>query len=220
MPKTRRLWFTILFSLISITILSPDPVYSEKKVDIGINLYNPVQYPPSSDSVRGIRLNGFYGNNKNLIGLDLGHPLSINYLTGAINGKQIGFYNKAKSGNGSQAGSINHISKTFNGSQLGIIANKTDGRMHGGQIAPYNSVGDGAGVQIGFANYADRYLYGGQIGVVNYASGSVFGAQVGLFNLASNINGVQIGFINYHETPKRIPRSAPGTIVPFFNWSF
>lgn len=101
------------------------------------------------------------------------------------------------------------------------------------------STGNSSGVSFGlFANYAENYK-GAQLAFfANCASGKVTGLQWSIFNYAKELNGLQLGWVNYAETSqqglqigllnimketktwfRRFPNEvAPGMI--FVNWRF
>ncbi|MFP4687399.1 MAG: LA_2272 family surface repeat-containing protein [bacterium] len=131
---------------------------------LGIAVFNPVQYPDQSFSVRGLRVNAIYANNKNLSGVDLG--LYYNHLKGDLNGFQLSLYNKVEGGgSGLQLGAVNDIGSNFSGVQLGL-ANFSAKYQKGVQLGIYNCGGHVSGLQLGVLNKA-KSLHGLQIGLFN-----------------------------------------------------
>lgn len=160
-----------------------------------ISLFQPVQYPDSATSVRGLRLNVFYGRHHDLTGLDLGVPsflTPLNTLNGTLFGVQSGFYNESRR--------VHPI-----GFQWGTM-NYTREHLAGLQVAGGNITGD--------------TVTGVQIGIVNRA-GSLRGVQIGGFNYAGELAGLQIGLSNLRGRPRAgASRAAPYRFFPVVNWSF
>ena len=62
------------------------------------------------------------------------------------------------------------------------------------------ATGDSSGVSLGLlANYAESYRGAQLAWIANYASGQVSGMQWAGFNYAGNLNGLQLGLVNYAE---------------------
>jgi len=66
------------------------------------------------------------------------------------------------------------------------------------------STGRNSGVSLGLlANYAQSYKGAQLAWVANYSSEMFTGLQWSAFNYAANLNGLQLGFINYAQTSKK-----------------
>jgi hypothetical protein len=69
------------------------------------------------------------------------------------------------------------------------------------QVGFINTVGgDMAGLQVGFVNTVAGGTRGIQLGVVNTSINRIDGAQVSFFNFTKQLNGLQLGFINYVDS--------------------
>ena len=84
-------------------------------------LIHPLQTSNSIHSVKGWRLNIFYGVNQNVSGLDVG---LVNQVEGDQKGVQIGLFNTSFKSSGIQIGLFNRT-EYLNGLQIGIL------NMHG-----------------------------------------------------------------------------------------
>ncbi|MEI9479227.1 MAG: hypothetical protein WCO26_22020 [Deltaproteobacteria bacterium] len=171
---------------------------SAKVSPLQIAIWNPVQLVPDDWDIYGLRLNLLYGNNRDLVGLDLGLVNSAR----AFEGVQLGFMNIpiesiptfGSSSVGVQAGIVNISSGALAGLQIGGLGCAVMGRM--------------AGLQIGMlcdANVSMTGLQasGGLCG--GSSSGTMNGVQIGttlipmIFgsplssNCANELNGIQIG---------------------------
>ena len=49
-------------------------------------------------------------------------------------------------------------------------------------------------------NYVGSTMGGLQVGALNFVNGAVYGVQVGFVNFAEDLNGVQIGVLNYNAS--------------------
>jgi hypothetical protein len=56
-----------------------------------------------------------------------------------------------------------------------------------------------------FGNYIEHYATGIQAGLVNVVRGEMSGLQIGLVNFADNLNGVQIGVLNFNAAQVTLP---------------
>lgn len=88
-----------------------------------VSLFDPVQYPDSATSIRGLRLNVFYSEHHDLTGLDLGIPfflVPLNTLNGTLFGFQSGFYNESRRVHpmGFQWGTMNYTREHLAGLQV------------------------------------------------------------------------------------------------------
>lgn len=62
------------------------------------------------------------------------------------------------------------------------------------------STGDSTGVSLGLlANYAESYKGAHLAWIANYASGRFRGLQLAAFNYAAQLNGLQLGFVNFAD---------------------
>ena len=63
---------------------------------------------------------------------------------------------------------------------------------------------DSSGVSLGLlANYAQDYSGAHLAWFANYTSGRFSGLQLSVFNYATQLNGVQLGFVNFSETVEK-----------------
>ena len=154
-----------LILIVLIFLLIPNIVLAQSDIKpIQISLWHPVQLYDSTTTIHGLRINLFYGINKDVHGVDAG--LIVQKLTGNMKGWQPGFINLVE-GNveGLQEGLVNHVKGNFTGWQSGgININKKE--THGLMTGIFNSTNHMRGVQLGFVNYAET-LYGLQIGIAN-----------------------------------------------------
>ena len=127
-------------------------------------LFNPLQVFVEEDGVRGARVSMAYGNNTDVVGLDVG---AIG-LSKSMTGLQI---NAAYSGtdnlDGVQIGSLNQVTNRVRGVQLGGVLSHA-GELNGLQLAGLHSRAESVtGFQIsGMVNETEE-LRGVQIGIVN-----------------------------------------------------
>ncbi len=158
---------------------------------IGLAVFNPVQYPDESFSIRGLRANAVYAVNEDLTGVDLGLILPFNFLRGDMTGVQLGLYNE--------------------------VGNKTTGLQWG---MVNNTKGDVSGIQLGLVNISDGYQKGLQYGFYNQAD-HISGLQLGFINRTRSLHGLQIGLINMkEEVGPGMPDSIPMKVFPVVNWTF
>lgn len=171
----------------------PEATAARSEALVGVSVYDPFQYPSRTRSITGVRLNVFYGLNRNLTGLDLGvlSPITLNTLDGRLTGMQSGFYNQiGKDGLGFQWAAMNYAKQSFTGVQLGV------------------------------GNITARSVDGMQVGFINRA-GTLRGVQIGAFNYTADLTGLQIGFSNLRGRPRGgEPGSAPFRFFPVVNWAF
>jgi hypothetical protein len=171
------------------------------------SIFNPVQIYSETVSVRGLRINLFYGKNANVRGLDIGIVNQADDLA-----------------SGFQAAGIANAARELDGVQIAFGFNDARGRASGFQGAGFvNLAGKLKGAQIGFmyneveeraagfqatsvANFAST-LEGVQLALLHNRSASVVGAQISLLvNQTDDLAGVQIGLLNFNE----------GGLLPFF----
>ncbi len=179
-----------LFSLSAGVVLADSPEATGESW-LGIAIFNPIQYPDQSFSIRGVRLNAIYAVNQDLIGIDYGVLFPFNYLRGDLTGVQLGIYNE--------------------------VGNKATGLQWG---LANNTKGDMSGVQLGLANFSDGYQKGVQLGFWNEAD-HISGLQLGFINKTRSLYGVQLGLFNMkQELGPGIPKSFPMRGFPIINWTF
>jgi len=174
---------------------------------VSVSIVPPVQFPPKSFSVTGVRASALWGQHRDLYGIDVG-------LLGNITEQD--FTGLAVSG------VFNNTRGTTNilGLQLAGIANVNTNktRVIGLQAALgtnyQTSASTVAGVQLALiANIAPfTDIYGVQIGLYNRAK-EVYGFQIGLVNIADNLHGIQIGLANFNH-------KGPFAISPIINVGF
>ena len=153
---------------------------------IAISFFPPVQFPPASWDVYGVRLNVFVGHHRDVGFIDAG--VLGNVADGNLIGVEIaGLYNRVGSSDGAiqAACIINVVERDFCGVQLGLV-NSVDGDMQGLQAGAINLTQDGAGIQMGVFNRAERFS-GLQVGLANYAY-QLQGVQIGAFNIIADSN--------------------------------
>lgn len=157
---------------------------------------------PRTEYISGFSLN-IWGENPQS-GFALG---IINGATGESVGFSLAlFHNYADIYTGAQASLVNEVN-SLKGAQLGFF-----------NYAKVQVVG----AQLGFVNINDGNTEGAQLGFINYNAQKVTGAQVGLVNYANELEGVQLGLINWVETSgwfNELPSKLSKGFV-FVNWSF
>lgn len=130
------------------------------------------QVVPANQDIAGVRLNFFYGENKNVSGVDIG---TANSVTGDMNGAQLCLFLPCV---------YNYVGGKLNGAQLGIV------NQYGTEVN---------GVSWGVVNYSrvEGKVTGADLGLVNWGSQTdITGLQWGLVNRAKNVKGAQLGFVN------------------------
>lgn len=145
-------------------------------------LWSPIQIAPPHWDVAGLRFDLFFGENRDVDGIDGG---LVNKTTGKERGVQAGILWNGVGGEfvGIQmAGLVNNVKGSFTGIQFGLV----------NASAAVAKVTDD-GVQLGFANLAGD-LDGLQVGLYNQAK-AVTGLQFGLMNQTDKLKGLQIGLI-------------------------
>lgn len=137
------------------------------------------QVVPPSEDIKGVRLNFFYGENRNMTGADIG---TANSVTGDLNGAQLSVFLPCV---------YNYVGGTLNGAQLGIV------NQFGTEVN---------GASLGIVNYskaAASSLTGAQLSAVNWCSNlEVCGAQLGIVNKAKSVTGAQLGLVNFTDKLK------------------
>ncbi len=135
----------------------------------GISLFTPVQFPPESWDVEGIRLNILWGRHYSTTVADIG--LIANLNDGNMTGIQL-------------AGLANYVVCHLQGLQFAALLNKCDGDLEGMQVGCFN------------VNSHDGFAYVVQAGLFNI-SGETSGIQLGVFNKAKTMDGLQVGLLNF-----------------------
>lgn len=159
---------------------------------VGIAVVPPVQFPPDSFSVTGLRLSLLFGSHRDIYGFDFG---------------VLGNKTKQDFTGIGVSGLINITEGTTHaiGAQLAGIANwntnktKVYGLQLAGVVNMNKATSSIVGLQVALANLSGHTgVYGAQIGVYNKAR-EVYGFQIGLVNEATNLHGIQIGLVNFHH---------------------
>lgn len=185
--------FSAALSTLSAVAQQSDAPEQEKNVPFQLSLWNSVQTSDPGDSIRGMRLNLPYGENRNVHGFDLG---IANHATGNLYGAEFGFGGYVGGDvRGVQSHFILSIAKgELAGLQQGVYTSA--GRLFGVQSGVVNHVrGHAYGARFAFVNLSDTYTEGAELGLVNYAR-QVHGLQLGIVNVADELHGVQIGLAN------------------------
>lgn len=181
-----------------------------------IALVYPVQLSKPDSSVTGLRLNLFYGRNKNLSGVDLGFT---NHITGQFRGVQFGATNLVGSSfAGIQEGILfNDVEGDFAGLQGGALGGAVKGTFQGvqGGFLNVTTSGDFYGWQTSaFSSVCDKDMRGLQTSsFLNLVKGECKGIQIGAVNFCDRLKGVQIGLINIVE-------NGPVKFLPLINACF
>ena len=160
---------------------------------VSIAIVPPIQFPPDSFNVAGLRASIIWGKHRSVYGLDIG---AIGNITEQdFTGIGIsGIFNYTKGTTtilGAQIAGIGNVNmnktRVF-GVQVGLIGNYQTAESFV------------AGIQVAsIANICPHTsIYGLQVGLYNKAL-AVYGFQIGLVNSATNVHGLQIGLINFHE---------------------
>ncbi len=171
-----------------------------------------------------LSINIFAGYNEGVNGLEVAG--FANVLKGDLWGLQAAGFLNANMGHsqGAQfAGFSNFTRKKFNGGiqgsgflnvigsdaqvlQLAGFLNVVNGKTSGLQAAGFSNISRGVngGQFSGFANFNTGKLEGLQAaGFANFNAGSIKGAQIsGFLNMAKDVNGFQIGIVNYCDEIK------------------
>jgi len=209
---------------------------------VQLAIWSPVQLFSDSDSIKGLRLNLLYTENKDVCGVNLGMGLArtngdlkgislgavnwtagsaygfkaglLNYTGKRSAGLDIGMVNIAQGGaKGIQLGIVNWEEGLFHGWQCGAI-NEVNGPFVGFQCGLFNYAAEMSGLQLGFLNTTHSGTMAGfQCGLINYAA-EMSGLQLGIFNTTHSLNGLQIGLANYNGNKD------PMVFMFIANWSF
>lgn len=187
-------------------------------------------------SINGLRLDLFYGVNKDVNGLDLG---IAHRNTGTGRGVQISIANETwGSQYGLQFGLVNLANENMSGLQLGAGYSHAGEQMKGVQMAVVSHVGSAVGVefrgdltglQFGVISQVNEDLTGVQSGIIyGRTYGRMSGLQFGIANQAGHASGVQLGVVNIADSMKgiqiglwnQIRSKETLKVFPVVNWSF
>lgn len=145
--------------------------------------------------------------------LSLIHPVQLFPAETNIQGIRLNLiYGRNESVSGLDIGLINHAT-TFKGLQYGAVG---------------ISDSDFVGWQYHFVNIAKESVTGAQTGLFNSA-GDMKGFQYGFVNTSDQMNGVQLGVVNYTQRMTRglqigvvniISEGGKFPVFPVVNWSF
>jgi len=128
-----------------------------------LSFVTPLQAPPRTWDVGGLRVNLVYGESHDFSGLDIG---AAGRSTGDSKGVHIALLATVTEGDaiGLQIGAANHVKGAFKGLQVGVSSYASSAR--GAQIGFFNGAGHISGMQLGLINVT-RTMIGFQVGVVN-----------------------------------------------------
>lgn len=160
-----------------------------------VGIATPVQWPDSNCDVRGLRFSLFYGESRNVTGLDLS---LVGYTRESFTGISLdGFNLVAGETKGVQASIFGNVS-TFDmdGAMLALGVNDCRATITGLQCSLFNIAGQLAGVQFGAVNWGVGLSGGVQLGLVNVESSDFVGCSVGAVNCTDSFVGVQAGVLN------------------------
>ena len=159
-----------------------------------------LQIADVTEDVRGLRIDIFYGENRNVSGVDLG---IVNSTTGDF----VGF---------GWAPGANLVDGSAVGVQWSWIYSRTTGEFTGWQTAIVSRIGGygSCGLQTGWVTLNESDFTGAQIGLFNKAE-TLKGLQLGIVNYAERLDGgLQIGLVNYAAN------SDLYKVLPIVNWQF
>jgi hypothetical protein len=192
---------------------------------------------PQDETVNGIRLNLLWGKNTNMKGLDLSilalsqtknlHGVQFGlflptatYVEESFNGISVLQWANVHTGKsqGFISGFVNYT-KDMTGAQFALVNIST--KVNGIQTAFVNVNLEKSGINYGFVNVntQDSTINTGfvnvslgksaiDLGLVNYSGKA--STQVGLINITNDLEGAQLGFINF-------ARNGFFPVFPFFN---
>ena len=150
------------------------------------------------EDVKGVRIPVLFGTTEKVTGVDFNIFASdVDEFTGLQGGIFLG------------AGIFNKVNTRFKGVGLGLI-NLHGGSSEGFLFGVENHTNEFTGLKVGGFNYSkSKSSY--EFGLINYSKEAFF--QFGALNIAEQINGVQIGFLNF-------ARNGVLPVMPFvnFNW--
>jgi hypothetical protein len=133
-------------------------------VPLQVNLVPRLQIFPSEVPVYGLGLNGLYGIQDEVIGLNVG---VYNQIDKNLEGVALGAVNVGgEKATGLMLAMGNAVTGDFRGLQLAGV-NQIEGNLTGAQLGVGNVTVRGSGLQLGVVNYAES-MKGLQIGLLNY----------------------------------------------------
>jgi hypothetical protein len=160
---------------------------------LGVSVLSPVQFPPESFSVVGARVSLFWGDHRDVYGIDLGaigNMTDNNFVGIGVSG----VFNMNKGMTtvvGLQAAGITNI----NENKAHIVGLQVAGILNSNQAE--SSL---VGFELALGNYSPyTTVWGAQLGIYNRAQ-VVNGFQIGLVNVAQSLHGIQIGLVNFNQT--------------------
>ncbi|MFQ5417054.1 MAG: LA_2272 family surface repeat-containing protein [Myxococcota bacterium] len=135
-------------------------------VPFQLSIVPDAQVFPKDWRVWGVAVNGLYGVQREVKGLDIG---PFNDTTESLMGLSAGVANIGRGDvYGLHLGVGNSVDGGYMGSQVGFV-NHVGGALHGFQIGLGNVAGEGAGLQLGVVNQTSS-MKGLQIGLLNFNS--------------------------------------------------
>ena len=104
--------------LLCVSVCTPALAQAETR-GFQLAIANPIQRHDAETSIKGLRINFWYGKNHHVSGVDLG---TVNRLTGNFKGIQFGEVNMVDGKfNGWQLGTINRVGDRFTGVQTAFV---------------------------------------------------------------------------------------------------
>lgn len=183
---------------------------------VGVAIARPLEFPPASGTVAGVRLGLFRALHESVYGLDFcvltcqttknfGGPqfsliMNTNLGRSTITGLQMSLVGNQNRGDtygfGLQLALLSNFNGrgTFAGFDLALL-NESYGRVIGAQIGLFNGSLDWWKNSRGVKSM----IFGFQLGIINTAA-DVYGFQIGLLNCARSLHGLQIGLLNINDT--------------------
>lgn len=181
--------------LISILLLTLTAHMSHAAMSpLSVGVVPPVQFPPGDFSVTGLRTSLFYGQHRDMYGLDIG-------VLGNITEQR--FVGLGVSG----LFNITRGQASILGLQFAGVTNVATQKMNvvgvqmAGLVNSLSAESSVNGLQVAIlANLAAHTTIRGiQLGLYNRAR-TVHGVQLGLVNVTDSLRGIQIGLVNFHHT--------------------
>lgn len=138
-----------------------------------LSLATPLQVPPSTWDVGGLRINLLYGESQNFAGLDISGL--VGRTRGRADGLQLALVANITNGDSTSLSiaPVNYVEGSYAGLQIGAV-----------NVASMRPNAEAEAWQIGVFNHAN-YLRGCQLGLINHAE-SMIGIQIGLINIIQN----------------------------------
>jgi hypothetical protein len=194
----------LLFALCAATTFATFANETDKDSDaysyspIALNLFAPLQFPPSTWDVYGLRLNLLFGQNANVYGVDVG---VVGLSLSDVYGFQSTVFNwNEGTTKALQVGAVANLNlQGFIGLQAAGICNMDLGESTGVQFAGLLNKNEMfRGLQVAsLANICNDNSKGVQIAFANAPRSEWKGVSVGFMNYATKLNGVQFGFLNF-----------------------